>query len=170
MDPIQPKLFLNPNSNKGKQALLIPDFVSKVVPEREENVISLGKNTKLSVTCENRRPKLAEISLSEWNIANTRILFRLIKTGQLRTYSDMKDYLVYTVKINQLASKFNWLKVLKYDKYRLVQLKYSFPWSYDSHHMHTMLLSEPSASQSRMGQNSARNSRSTPTLDLATDR
>ena len=90
----------------------------------------------------NRRPKLSEVSLSEFNIANTRILFRLIETGQLPTFSDLKDYLVYSVKINQLASKFSWQKVLKYDgEYRLAQAKYSFPWSYDSHHMHTVLLS-----------------------------
>ena len=68
--PDPAELFLNPNSNKGKQALLIPDFVSKVVPEQEENVISLGKNTRLSLTCDNRRPKLSEVSLSEFNIAN----------------------------------------------------------------------------------------------------
>ena len=30
--PDPAELFLNLNSNKGKQALLIPDFVSKVVP------------------------------------------------------------------------------------------------------------------------------------------
>ena len=74
---------------------------------QKENVISLGKNTRLSVTCDNRCPKLSEVSLSEFNIANTRILFRLIETGQLPTYSDLKDYLVYSVKINQLASKFS---------------------------------------------------------------
>ena len=86
--PDPAELFLNPNLNKGKHALLIPDFISKVVLEQEENVISLGKNTRLSVTCDNRRPKLSEVSLSEFNIANTRILFRLIETGQLPTYSD----------------------------------------------------------------------------------
>ena len=169
-DPAE--LFLNPNSNKGKHALLILDFVSKVVPEQEENVISLGKNTRLSVTCDNRRPKLSEVSLSEFNIANTRILFRLIETGQLPTYSDLKDYLVYSVKINQLASKFSWRKVLKYDEeFWLAQAKYSFPWSYDSHHMHTVLLSgSPVSSNSPrpMGQN-VKYSRSVSTLDFATE-
>ena len=95
----------------------------------------------------------------------------MIETGQLPTHSDLKDYLVYSVKINQLASKFSWQKVLKYDEeYRLAQAKYSFPWSYDSHHMHTVLLSgSPVSSNSPrpMGQN-VEYSRSVSTLDLAT--
>ena len=53
--PDPAELFLNPYSNKGEHALLIPDFVSKVVPEQEEIVISLGKNTRLSVTCDNSK-------------------------------------------------------------------------------------------------------------------
>ena len=72
--PDPAELSLNLNSNKGKQALLIPDFASKVVPD--ENVISLGKNTGLAVTCDHRCPKLSGVSLSEFNSAKTRILLR----------------------------------------------------------------------------------------------
>ena len=149
VDPVE--MYLNPVTNKDNvKALLIPDFVSKMTPEIEENVIDLGSNARLSVTYCNKRPKLREISLTEFNIANTRIMYRLIETGQLASYSDIKSYLCYTVKISQLAAKFNWHNVLKYDEeFRLAQAKYLFPWTYDSYHLYTTLLSSSVGSNSR---------------------
>ena len=145
LSPPNPEdLFLNLGSTRGnaKIALLIPEFVMKVIPDQDESIIDIGNNAKLSVSYGNRRPKLSEISISDFNIANVRILYRLIETGQLPTYSDVKGYLIYTVKINQLASKFSWLNVLNYDnEYRLAQAKYGFPWTYDCNHMHTFWLS-----------------------------
>ena len=102
-DPV--KMHLNPVTNKGNvKALLIPDFVSKMTPAIEENVIDLGSSGRLSVTSGNKRPKLSKISLTEFNIANTRIMYGLIETGQLASYSnsDIKSYLCYTVKTNHL--------------------------------------------------------------------
>ena len=107
----------------------------------EENVIQLGQNTRSSVNVGYKRPKLSDVTISEWNVANNKILFHLIGTGRLPTYSDIKSYLVYSVKINQLASKYGWLSVLQYDEdYRINQNKHSFPWTYDNMHMHTYLL------------------------------
>ena len=42
-----------------------------MTPEIDENVIDLGSNAGLSVTYGNKRPKLGDISLTEFNIANT---------------------------------------------------------------------------------------------------
>ena len=126
LSPPNPEdLFLNLGSTRGsvKIALLIPEFVMKVIPDQNESIINIGNNAKLSVSYGNRRPKLSEISISDFNIANI-------------------SYLIYTVKINQLASKFSWLKVLNYDnEYRLAQAKYGLPWTYDCNHMHTFWLS-----------------------------
>ena len=87
------------------ELFLISDFTSRMVPEQvpeqDKNVIHLGKNAKLLITDGSRHPKLSEISIADWNVANTRILYCLIETGQLQTYSDIKPYLCYTVKINQ---------------------------------------------------------------------
>ena len=131
LSPPNPEdLFLNPGSTRGnaKIVLLIPEFVMKVIPDQDESIINIGNNAKLSVSYGNRRPKLSEISISDFNIANIRILYRLIETGQLPTYSDVKGDVIYTVKINQLASKFSWLNVLNYDnEYCLAQAKYGFP-------------------------------------------
>ena len=141
--PDQADLFPATMNNKGIfKALLIPDFVSKLVPEVDESVINLGPRTKLSVSYGLQRPKLSEITLSEFNVANTHILYRLIETGQLSSYSNIKAYLCYTVKINELAAKFRWQNVLKYDEeFRQLQAKHSLPWTYDSYHLHTKLLS-----------------------------
>ena len=58
------------SSASGKtKALLIQDFVSKVTAEEEENVIQSGQNTRLSVNVGYKRPKLSEITVSEWNVA-----------------------------------------------------------------------------------------------------
>ena len=130
----------SPTSDKNK-TLLILDFVSKVVPDEEKNVIQIGKNAKLSVSLSRKRPKLSEISISEWNLANCKIMYHLIEFGQLPTYYDIKSYLEYSVKINHLASKFSWHSVLQYDEeFRIAQNKFLFPWTHDNMHMHSVLL------------------------------
>ena len=91
-------MFLNPASqSSGKKAYLIPDFVcSNVVQDEDSNVVHLGQNAKLSITYGQHKPKLTEISLSQWNAANIRIMHKLIETKQLPTYVDVKSYLAYT--------------------------------------------------------------------------
>ena len=100
--------FLSPMNNRGNSVkpLLIPGFISKVMPEFDENVIELGPHAKLPVSFRHKKPKLNEVTLSEFNIANMRIMYRLLETGQLSSYADIKGYLCYAVKINELAGKF----------------------------------------------------------------
>ena len=85
--PDPENLFLNTPGcgKKSTKLFLIPHFTSRMVPEQNANVIHLGKNAKLSITDASRRPKLSKISIADWNVANTRILYRLIETGQLQT-------------------------------------------------------------------------------------
>ena len=102
-------LFLNTSGcgKKSSELFSIPDFTSRMVPEQDKNVIHLSKNAKLSITDGSRHPKFSEISVAGWNVANTRILYRLIETGQLQTCCDIKPHLCCTVKINQLALQFS---------------------------------------------------------------
>ena len=47
----------------------------------------------------------------------------------------------YTVKIMELSPKYEWRSVLLYDnKFRKMQAIYSFSWSFDSPHLHTVML------------------------------
>ena len=52
------------------------------------------------------------------------ILYKLIETKQLPTYEDVKYYLAYTIKINQLTGKYKWISILIYDEYSLELLKH----------------------------------------------
>ena len=62
--PDQADLFLAPMNNKGIfKALLIPDFVSKIVREVDESVINLGPRAKLSVSYGLQKPKLSDITV-----------------------------------------------------------------------------------------------------------
>ena len=163
-------MFLNPASqSSGKKAYLIPDFVcSKVVQDEDFNVVHLGQNAKLSITYGQRKPKLTEISLSQWNAANIRIMHKLIETKQLPTYEDVKSYLAYTVKINQLVGKYKWHSILVYDEeFHIAQAKYLFPWSYDSHHMHSVHLIPMLKSDQQLHPVSSSNSK-VDTVALAT--
>ena len=75
-----------------------------------------------------RKLKLTEISLFQWNAANIRIMHKLIETKQLPTYEDVKSYLAYTIKINQLVGKYKWHNILVYnEEFCIVQAKYLFP-------------------------------------------
>ena len=41
----------------------------------------------------------------------------------------------------ELANRFQWVSVLKYDdEFCLLQATYNYPWSFDSNHLHTVLL------------------------------
>ena len=69
-------------------------------------------------------------------VANTRIFSTLLFAGKLPTARDVKDYLAYTVKVMELASRYVWESVLKYDdEFRQLQAAYGYPWSYNSHHL-----------------------------------
>ena len=117
--PDPSEMFLNPGlaSGTGKKAYLIPDFVSsKVVQDEDSSTIHLGENAKLSIVYGQRKPKLSDVTLSGWNAANMRILYKLIETKQLPTYKDVKSYLAYTIKINQLTGKYKWISILTYDE------------------------------------------------------
>ena len=103
---------------QGKPLRVI-DFVSRLRPQEEEKVITSdsGAQTKLVLSVGNRRPKLEQFS-----IANIRIFYELLTSNRLPTAADLRDYLSYSIKIFELARKYTWESVLKYDdEYRILQ-------------------------------------------------
>ena len=57
-----------------------------------------------------------------------------------------KDYIAYTAKIGDLASRYTWASVLAYDQeYRRRQAEARFRWGSDSQHLCTVLLKEKAA-------------------------
>lgn len=136
------EMFLKPAQlPKGERVLKIIDFVDNIVPREDERTISDGGNTKLIVSYGPKKPKLEQVTLQQWVVSNTRIFYNLLANGKLQSHDDIQHYLAYTIKIMELANRFQWVSVLKYDdEFRVLQATYNYPWSFDSNHLHTVLL------------------------------
>ena len=140
------ELFLRPtkstDNGQGKP-LRIVDFVSRLRPTEEEKIITTesGSQTTLLLSVGNKKPKLENISVEEFSIANIRIFYELLTSGKLPSAADIRDYLSYSIKVLELARKYSWESVLKYDdEYRIVQHMYGYPWSYDQGHLQEVML------------------------------
>ena len=60
----------------------------------------------------------------------------------------LSDYLVYTVKVGELATRYTWASVLLYDDdYRRMQSELSFRWGSDAPHLSTVILKERDSSK-----------------------
>ena len=128
------RMFLKPaHLAKGEEILRIVDFIDKIVSTVEDRTRRQNYGPK--------KPKLEAVTIAQWVIANIRIFRTLLSAGKLPSPQDVQHYLAYTIKIMELSTKFTLCSVLKYDdEFRHVQAVYNYPWSYDSNHLHTVLL------------------------------
>ena len=141
------ELFLRPTTsiaaaNCGKP-LRIVDFVSRLLPNEDEQLLSsdASSNTKVYLAIGHKKPKLTSVSIDQYSVANIKIFYELLTSNRLPTLHDIQDYLSYAVKIFEMSRKYTWESVLKYDdEFRVLQHMYSFPWSYDQHHLHEVML------------------------------
>ena len=135
-------MFLAPKAvPQGEKILRIVDFIPSIVPQETEEVLSHMGHSRLVLSYGQQRPRLSSVSWQQWVIANTCIFHALLFSSKLPTTQDIRDYLAYTVKVMELAGKYEWVSVLKYDnEYRQLQATYNFPWSYDSPHLHELVL------------------------------
>ena len=140
-------MFLKPAQvNKGERVPCIIDFVGKLVPNSDDHTISEVGSTRLLASFDSKKPKLESVSLAQWVEGNTQIFHALLQLGRLPSQADV-HYLAYTVKIMELSTRFSWASVIKYDdEFRHLQARYNYPWSYNSPHLHTVLLEPISAS------------------------
>ena len=140
----QSELFLRPTRandvTRGK-ALRIVDFVSRIRPSEDEKILSYDSNCKLTLTLQDRKPKLSSVTVEQFNIANLRIFYELLFSGKLSTLRDIQEYLSYVIKILELANKYTWESVLLYDdEFRILQHTYGFSWATDHSHLHEAVL------------------------------
>ena len=128
-------MFLNPEDiPKGEKVLHIADFLATLVPTDDERTISDNGISRQVISYGQCKPRLESVTLSQWVVANTSIFSTLLFAGKLSTACNVKDYLACTVKVMELASRYIWESVLKYDdKFHQLQAAYGYPWSYDSH-------------------------------------
>ena len=161
------EMFLRPRRTPTalhEKPLLVPDFVSSIVPQPEEHILSDGTSkgqTKLVISSGPKRPKLESITLNQWVIANTRIFFSLLDSGRLSSSREVRDYLAYTVRVMELYPKHDWVSILRLDQeFRILQATYNYPWSRDMAHLHEVFLSprRPLSSRPNTSQGSQNNS------------
>ena len=135
----------------GKSSSLhydICDFVPHSV--EEELVIGGQGEQQVVVKSGPKKPKLENLSLSQWSIANLAILYKLTSEGKL-VGPALMDYLSYTTKIYQMVQKCSLSSVLLYDReYRQLQASMGFRWGTDVQHLH-MLHLQPRDKQVRPG-------------------
>ena len=136
------EMFLRPAQlPKGEKVLRIIDFVDNIIPREDERTISDGGHTKLIVSYDPKKPKLEQVTFSQWVIANTRFFYNLMISRKLNSLEDIINYPAYTVKVMELSNRFQWPSVLKYDdEFRLLQATYGYPRSFDCNHLHTVTL------------------------------
>ena len=116
----------------------ICDFVPHSV--EEELIIGGQGEQQVVVKSGPKKPKLENLSLSQWSIANLAILYKLTSEGKLVGPAHM-DYLSYTTKIYQLVQKCSLSSVLLYDReYRQLQASMGFRWGTDVQHLHMLHL------------------------------
>ena len=138
-------IFLRPASSTvathGKP-LRIVDFISRLMPQEDRRVLSTADGqASLILDCGSKKPKLESISIAQWSIANFRIFNELLSRGRLSTPLAVREYLSYSIKVLELASKYTWPSILKYDdEFRVVQSVYGYAWSQDHYHLHEVIL------------------------------
>ena len=116
----------------------ICDFVQGTV--EEETIISEQGVQQLVFKSGPKKPRLENLTLSQWSIANLAILYKLSGENKLGGPS-MLDYLSYTTKVYQLVQRFSLMSVLLYDReYRKLQAQMGFRWGTDVQHLHTLCL------------------------------
>lgn len=133
-----PMLLLAVKSG-GKKALQIKSFVSDEVRarmnSRRRDRITLGSSEDGQVILRTEESDTFYVTLDEFGAANMRLAAQLVKSGDL-AQRDILCYMAYTAKIFDLAGRFDWAIVLRYDaKYRELQAEFGFPWG--SQHAHT---------------------------------
>ena len=143
-NPFETEIFLRPtriaDPTRGKPLRII-DFVCRLRPSDDERILSSDDNCKLTLSLNDSKPKLSSVSVEQYNIANLRIFYELLCSNKLNSMQDVRDYLTFSIKALELATKYTWESVLLYDdEFRILQHTYGFPWSTDNSHLHEVAL------------------------------
>jgi len=135
-----PVYYLRPKSTSKYHD--ITDFVAPKKGDFEE-VISSKEGVEIVIRSQEKGAKkvhLSSVSVTQWNIANTSILYQLMVDGTLALTS-ISDYLAYTIKVLELSYHHEWSSVLSYDReYRSKQAAYGFRWGTDPPHLGASIL------------------------------
>ena len=82
-----------------------------------------------------KKPRLENLTLSQWSVANLAILYRLVGENKLQG-SALMDYLSYSTKTYQLIQRYSLISVFLFDReYRKLKATMQFRWGTDVQHL-----------------------------------
>ena len=119
---------------QGRKAVHITDFLSeqarkKLRNRRKDLVLTRQSEADdtLIVRTDDRHP-YSGISVDEWSAANTRVLNKLLSSGDLKR-DQIEYYLAYTATVMDFVAIYDWASVLNFDyQYREQQAAHNFMW------------------------------------------
>lgn len=155
-----PQVFLKSSMGSKTSFYNIVDFVD-INQVASDKIVSLGDNLEFVYKTGPRKPKLEDLTLTQWSGANLAILYRLVQEGTL-PMDNIFDYLSYTANIYNLVSSHERCSVFLYDReYRRLQATHKFRWGTCVGHLaqgflrlrNTMAGSNPAQSKSKYSKN-----------------
>ena len=146
-----PQVHLSAAAGKSTSNYLdICDFAQTCL--EEEVVLGSQGDQQIIVKSGPKKPRLENLTLCQWSVANLAILYKLVGEGKLQG-SALMDYLSYTTKIYQLVQRYSLVSVLLYDReYRKLQASLNFRWGTDVQHLsniHLQARDKPAAQGSQ---------------------
>jgi len=122
-----PQVYLKSMANEKIQVYNIVDFVD-VSNTPSEKIVSSGEEFEIVCRSGTRKPKLENLTISQWSAANIAILYKLHQDG-VSDLSGVFDYLSYTSYIYGLISSHELASVYLFDReYRRLQALHKFRW------------------------------------------
>ncbi len=136
----QAMAYLFPNSKITYHKIL--DFVSVADGQTDQVVGEEGAMQLVIKSNVQVKPKLTEVTPSQWQVANSRICATLLSEGKLGGASLM-GYLAHQAKVGELASRYTWTSVMLWDdEFRKRQAEFQLPWGSDLVHLNHVHLKE----------------------------
>ena len=119
----------------------ILDYINLVPPVKEEQIMSdNGRGVQVLIRNCPKKPRLQDVSVEDWCIANTRIMDKLFREGKLSA-TGLRDNMSHTITICEYFRVFVNMSVLQYDReYRLLQAQEGFRWGSDAPHLYNVHL------------------------------
>ena len=121
-----PQIYLSAAA-AGKSVPFCYDITDFVAGNVEEEIIVWGNGAhQVVLKTGPKKPKLENITLAQWCVANYAILYKLVGESKMNA-SNILDYLSYSTKICQLVQRYSLVSVLLYDReYRRLQSEHNF--------------------------------------------
>ena len=136
-------MLLKPGAKERSkcEVLRVTDFVNKLVQKEEDKILVDSQGTNPYIKGVYKKPSLEALTVPQWVIGSIRIFYHLLEGNKFQDRDDMLSYMGHMVKVMELAERYEWLSVVKFDdEFRHIQALYNYPWLYESHHLHATLL------------------------------